>query len=114
MNAFAPTSLPGNPENHQFMSPKRIPDSESTEWWDNFKQLLENNYEWPGEYLFKFIVPKESVEELKAVFEGQEIDVKASSKGKYHSVTSRILCQTSDEVISYYKNAGTIDGVISL
>ncbi len=88
--------------------------SDATEWWDNFRQLLDSDNEWPSMYLFKFIVPKAGLTELKMVFEGQEIDVKASTRGNYLSVTSKIMVHDSDEVIKIYRAAGAVDGVISL
>ena len=96
------------------MPPMSIPSSDSAEWWDNFRQLLDSTNEWPSKYLFKFIAPKTEVDELKTVFEGQKIDIKASSKGTYHSVTSSIVCHSADDVIAIYKKAGAIEGVISL
>jgi len=95
------------------MAPGKLPLSDPA-WWDNFKQLLDDGYDWPGVYVFKFIVPKQNVEELKAVFEGHEIDIKASSKGSYHSLTSRIQVDSSEDVIAIYRAAGSIEGVISL
>ena len=88
--------------------------SDATEWWDNFRKLLDNDNKWPSEYLFKFIVPKAGLAELKKVFEGQEIDVKASTRGNYLSVTSKIMVHASDDVIKIYRAAGAVDGVISL
>jgi len=96
------------------MSPKRLPKEDSTAWWDNFRQLLDSTNDWPSKYLFKFVAPKQAVEELKVVFEGQEMNIKASSKGKYQSITTRILCKDAEDVIAIYKRAGAIEGVISL
>ncbi|MBT3449696.1 MAG: DUF493 domain-containing protein [Bacteroidetes Order II. Incertae sedis bacterium] len=96
------------------MAPSKIPSSDNQEWWDDFKNLLEDQYDFPSLYLFKFIAPKEQMADLKEVFIGNDIDVKASSKGKYQSVTSRILVDSSQEIIDIYQRAGSIEGVISL
>lgn len=94
--------------------PSKLPPAEAKEWWDNFQKLLDESNEWPSIYIFKFIAPKENIDELKYVFIGNKIDIKASSKGKYHSLTSKIMITSSDEVIEIYKRAGSIEGVISL
>jgi len=82
--------------------------------WANFRRLLDEQTEWPTEYLYKFIVPKEQLDVLKAVFGDAELVVRASSKGKYMSVTSRLLAASADDVINVYEKAGEIEGVISL
>ncbi len=91
---------------------KNNPDSE--EWWSKFRQLLEEQAEWPSEYLFKFIVPKAGLEALREVFGEQETIVRASTRGKYLSVTARFTVQSPEDVIAIYTNAGNIEGVISL
>ncbi len=95
------------------MAPQKLPLTDPN-WWTNFQQLLDDNNEWPATYLFKFIVPKAELESLKAVFDGHEIDVKASKKGNYLSLTMRIHVESSDEVVGYYRAAGEIEGVIAL
>ncbi|GMQ81680.1 MAG: DUF493 domain-containing protein [Rhodothermia bacterium] len=84
------------------------------EWWTNFRLLLANQSDWPTDYLYKFIVPKAGLEALKNVFGDARIIVRASKRGKYLSVTSRMPANSPDEVIAVYKDAGKIDGVISL
>jgi putative lipoic acid-binding regulatory protein len=96
------------------MALSKFPSADAEEWWDNFKKLLDESNEWPVEYIFKFIAPKENMGDLKAVFVGHEIDIKASSKGSYHSITSRIQVASSEEVVDVYQRAGAIEGVISL
>ena len=34
---------------------------------DEFKQQLDQEHQWPGWYLFKFIVPRSKEEEVKAL-----------------------------------------------
>lgn len=83
-------------------------------WWNHFQQLLDEHNEWPSNYLFKFIVPKAGVEELKALLTGHEIDIKASTKGNYLSLTTRIQVASSDEVVAVYRSVGGVEGVIAL
>ncbi len=86
----------------------------SEEWWSKFRQLLEEQAEWPAEYLFKFIVPKAGLEALTEVFGDEETIVRASTRGKYLSVTARFTVQSPDDVIAVYTEAGKIEGIISL
>ncbi len=83
-------------------------------WWSRFRSLLDEQNDWPSEYLFKFIVPKASLEAMKAVFGEHPVQVRASSKGNYLSVTARVEMQSSEEIVAIYTAAGEVEGVISL
>lgn len=83
-------------------------------WWARFQQLLDEQNSWPSEYVFKFIAPQGSLNDLKAVFGRHPIAIRASSKGNYASVTARMEMHSSDEIIAVYKAAGRVEGVISL
>ena len=80
----------------------------------DFKELLDNQYTWPADYLFKFIVTNEYKKELTAVFKGHKVIEKPSSKGKYISVTGRMMMHSADEVMATYEEAAKIETVISL
>jgi hypothetical protein len=88
--------------------------SKSQEWWDRFEKLLEQDRTWPSEYLFKFIVPRPNLEELQGLFGDHPVIVRASSRGRYVSVTARLQMETSASVVAVYRAAGEIPGVISL
>ncbi len=79
-----------------------------------FRLILENQYEWPSSYLFKFIVPVDQVENLKDVFSEFEVDLKKSRKGNYVSLTCSMEINETQEVIDYYLRASKIKGCISL
>ena len=81
---------------------------------EDFKIQLENHYEFPAEYLFKFIVPKSQADELKSLFPVGKISVKRSRTGKYVSVSCKMNMQTSSQIIDIYKKAYLINGIISL
>ncbi len=83
-------------------------------WWHNFRALLDEQNEWPTEYLFKFIVPRAALDEMKAVFGAHPVTVRASSKGKYLSVTARMQMDSSAAVVAVYTAAGRVEGVIAL
>jgi putative lipoic acid-binding regulatory protein len=82
--------------------------------FDKFKELLDSKYVWPTDYLFKFIVKKEFIEDLKNCFPQQKLTLKDSSGGKYCSVTFSVMMKSSDEVIEVYKKASTVQSIISL
>jgi len=82
--------------------------------WEAFRVLLDEQMEWPGHYLFKFIVPTEELAAMESVFSGVKPLVRASSKGNYVSVTAKIEVESVDEVIVIYEAANDIPGVIAL
>lgn len=88
--------------------------STSQEWWDRFQQLLDQDRSWPAEYLFKFIVPRPNLEKLQQLFGDHPVVIRASSRGRYVSVTARLRMQDSASVVELYRAAGEIPGVISL
>lgn len=81
---------------------------------DSFREKLENEYNWPALYTFKFIVPQSKAGEIKAIFENHEVIEKPSSKGNYISLTSRVMAQSSQFIIDIYLKASKVEGVISL
>ena len=44
---------------------------------DKLKKLLDEQYSWPCEYIFKFVVPNEHVEHLRILF--QEVSIQEKS-----------------------------------
>ena len=81
---------------------------------EKFRLILENEYKWPCHYLFKFIVPSDSLEDVQKIFHGHQTKVKESKKGNYVSVTCRILIDETDQVLDFYKEVSKIKGCISL
>ena len=82
--------------------------------YSDFIEKLENEHTWPSEYMFKFIVPIEAEDKIKNIFKGQEIQSRESSKGKYMSVTVKMMINSTDEVIKIYEEAHKIDDIIAL
>lgn len=82
----------------------------------NFKTLLDEQYAWPSEYLFKFIVPESELEIIEGIFVeiGGKTEKRPSRNGRYVSVSSKILMQSSDEVLVVYERVRAVKGVISL
>lgn len=81
---------------------------------DSFKEKLDNTHSFPTLYVFKFIVKPNQVEQVEKLFPKHEVLLKPSSGGKYVSTTIKIMAGSSQEIIDYYKEAATIEGIISL
>lgn len=84
------------------------------EKFKSLKKKLDENSTFPLKYMFKFIVPKEKVQELLPYFETAEISTKKSKTGKYTSISAIILAFNSDEIIAKYQSISHLEGVISL
>jgi putative lipoic acid-binding regulatory protein len=82
--------------------------------YDSLKIKLEEESTFPMKYLFKFIVPKDKVQEVMPHFETADISTKKSKTGKYVSVSALVMAFSSDDIISKYKSLGNIEGMISL
>lgn len=78
------------------------------------KLVLDETVKFPSEYLFKFIVPVDQVHQILFIMQGMEIDQKASSTGKYISVSGKMIMNKSEDIILVYKRASVIKGIISL
>jgi len=81
------------------------------------KKILDQHYNWPCKYLFKFIILTEQKEEFHSTF--PEIkqcgyQSKPSSEGKYISITFSAQVTSSDDVIAIYTKAQKINGLIAL
>ena len=86
---------------------------------NNFKKLqslLDEQYSWPDYYLFKFIVPVDSIESLESILKplNTPIQTKASRKGNYISVSIRPLIKQTDEIIHVYENVQQVKGIVVL
>lgn len=84
--------------------------------YDKLKIQLELQ-EWPNVYLFKFIVPNESVKiaQATALFDDSaDLSLRESSKGTYMSITAKELMMDVDSIIEKYNRASEIEGLVSL
>ena len=78
------------------------------------KELLDNEYTWPADYTFKFVVTADKLLELKKIVGKEGLSEKASSKGKYISLTILRKMNSSEDVIEFYEKVYVIDGIIAL
>ena len=84
--------------------------------YESLKAKLEQ-LDFPNVYYFKFIVPnKESlITSVKNLFlKESDVEMKASSSGKFISVSHKQVMLSADEIIDIYKQASKIEGIISL
>jgi putative lipoic acid-binding regulatory protein len=82
--------------------------------FSKFKSLLDESTTWPDYYSFKFVAKTDEKHKVIALLEEHEITEKKSKTGKYTSITSRKILQSSDEVIEVYKVVSKVEGVITL
>lgn len=80
----------------------------------SFKEKLEASGQFPMLYMFKFIVPNGKEGEVAALFPKNQMDLKASSGGKYVSTTIKSMMDSADQIIEIYEKASKIEGLISL
>lgn len=87
-------------------------------FYKKLKNDLEADSKFPLKYLFKFIVPSKGtqVDEVENIFNysGAVINKKTSKTGKFTSVSIHVIMNSADDIIQKYKEAGTIEGIISL
>ena len=81
---------------------------------EKFKELLDSQNNWPAHYTFKFVIPKDKLNEIQEVFETDEISTRDSRKGNYVSITVTKYVISSDEIMNIYEETSEIDGLISL
>jgi uncharacterized protein len=79
-----------------------------------FRELLDQNYQWPDYYIWKFIVKVENQQAVLDLLKDHEVQIKPSEKGNYVSITARKLVKSTDEVLVLYIDMSKISGVMSL
>lgn len=88
------------------------------DFYISLKEKLEQQHNFPEEYLFKFIITSDSekITEILKIFDNLKYTLsnRESSNGKYTSVSINCFVLDADHVINIYKNVGKIEGVIVL
>lgn len=79
-----------------------------------FRELLDESYQWPDYYEFKFIVKTDDKHLILDKLEGFAFSETPSKKGNYTSVSARKLMKSTQEVLDVYEAVSTIKGIISL
>ena len=90
----------------------------ATNTFDELRKKLEESIKsFPYIYMFKFIIKADNrtMALVEAIFDNDaDIIQKQSSKGNYISITVKQVVMSIDEIITIYKQAAKIDGVMSL
>ena len=89
--------------------------TKSKDFYLRFKDQLLESQDWPGIYIFKFIVKDNSEEynQLKKYlnkYEGKK-SLKSSSKKKFLSLTFEFYANSPIDVINIYKGIENIDKI---
>ena len=81
---------------------------------DSFKNTLEEEYDFPAEYSFKFIIKSESISKVLNLLPDSDYSKRESKNKKYTSVTISKIMKNADEILYIYEKASKIDDIISL
>lgn len=88
------------------------------EFYISLKEKLENNHDFPGDYLFKFIIPTEQAKltEIYRVFDGLKFTLgnRESKNGKYTACNIQAFVLDADQVVRIYQEVSKIEEVILL
>ncbi len=82
--------------------------------YQKFRELLDESYQWPDYYEFKFIVKIDDKSLVLDKLVGYSILETPSKKGNYIAVSARKLMKSTQEVLDVYEAMSTIKGIISL
>ena len=90
----------------------------SPQKYQKLRRQLEEGFEWPQVYMFKFIVPANNakVAKVEQLFNSKEarVTIRESSKGNFISITAQEMMISPDRVIDRYQQAEHIEGLIAL
>jgi uncharacterized protein len=81
---------------------------------EKFQELLDQTYQWPDYYEFKFIVKTNEKSQVIALLPEFTLTETPSAKGNYVSISARKLMKSTQEVLDVYDQVSQIKGVISL
>ncbi|MCU7614008.1 DUF493 domain-containing protein [Chryseobacterium sp. GMJ5] len=88
------------------------------EFYKSLKEKLENNHDFPEDYLFKFIIPTDQAKltEIYRVFDGIKFTLgnRESKNGKYTACNINAFVLDADQVINIYQQVAKIEEVILL
>lgn len=82
--------------------------------FSELQKLLDQQEEWPLQYLFKFIVPIQHKNDLVKLLASPDIQFRESKNAAYVSVTVRKSMPNSEAIIAVYESANSIEGLIIL
>jgi uncharacterized protein len=83
-------------------------------WESQFKEKLDRACVWPSLYTFKFIVKAGKEDEVRHLFPMHTNTARSSANGNYTSLTFQMMMPSSEAIISVYRRASAIEGIIAL
>ena len=90
----------------------------TNDFYNRFEIQLKESQNWPGIYMFKFIIKNnfKDLDKLKAILSEYKGDfkVKSSDKGNYKSISFESFFDSPIQIIGIYKKIGSLDNIISL
>lgn len=84
---------------------------------ETFRLKLLETTTFPTVYMFKIIVPSDNrkIALVESLFESEaDIKTKESDRGKYTSITAKQVIIDVEEILTIYKKASMIEGVMML
>ena len=87
------------------------------EFYKSLKSKLEDQFDWPHLYLFKFIIPSDNrkLALVEALFGAEaQVTTRQSKNNKFISISAKEVMVSADEIIAVYKKAESIEGIMSL
>lgn len=88
------------------------------EFYKSLKLKLEENHNFPEDYLYKFIFPNDHAKltELYQIFDSIKytISTRESKNAKYISASILAFVMDANQVIDLYKKVSEIEGVVML
>lgn len=88
------------------------------DFYERFHKQLDEKHKFPGNYMFKFIIPTEGkkIALLHKIFDhgSPSFMMKESKNGKYTSATVTLYVPDATAVIEYYKEASKIEGIMMM
>ena len=95
-----------------------LPKENQEEFYSRFQDQLKDSQEWPGPFMFKFIIrgDDQKIKKLREIFEGTnaKFKLKKSSKKTFVSVSFLATMENPISVIDVYKKTSSIEGIITL
>jgi len=92
--------------------------TKSEDFYLRFEEQLLESQDWPGMYMYKFIVKdgSDEINQLKKILDNYNgnSSFKLSSTNKFISVTFEHFASSPADVIKVYKEVSVIDDIISL
>ena len=92
--------------------------TKSEDFYLRFEEQLLESQDWPGMYMYKFIVKDGSneIDQLKKILDNYDgkSSFKSSASNKFISVTFEHFASYPADVIKVYKEVSVIDDIISL